>query len=174
MGHSQRGLEGVSWVPGILGLPHTSREAEHLGALVPEARIYARFEANLANTRDLASYRMIHFATHGFYDVADPELSGIQLSTRDRNGAPIDGILRSYAWEPGSLRADLVTLSACETGRVRAYRTEGPWGTSTALLGAGATRVLVSLWPVDDAATAMLMRTFYSQLIEAGSAPDEA
>ena len=71
------------------------------------------------------------------------------------------------------LDADLVTLSACETGTGRALGGEGLVGLSRAFQFAGARSLLVSLWRVDDAATAALMRRFYTHL--AGGAPkDEA
>ena len=56
---------------------------------------------------------------------------------------------------------DLVSLSACESGKGRIYQTEGIFGLTRAFMYAGAPRVICSLWKVDDAATQALMVKFY-------------
>ncbi len=90
-----------------------------------------------------------------------PELSGVVLSLVDRAGRPRDGILRAHEIYRLELNADLVTWSACRTALGAQIRGEGLVGLTHAFLRAGAARVLVSLWDVNDRATAELVRRFY-------------
>lgn len=106
----------------------------------------------------VSGYRVVHFATHG---LVLGKLSGLVLSQVDRRGRPIDGLLRSWEVFDLGLRADLVVLSACRTGRGHYLAGEGVMGLSRAFLAAGSSQVLVSLWDVDDRATAALMERFY-------------
>jgi CHAT domain-containing protein len=69
------------------------------------------------------------------------------------------------------LSADLVVLSACQTGLGNLQRAEGTIGFQRALLAKGARSVLVSLWSVDDKATALLMRQFYAHWLGADEKP---
>jgi CHAT domain-containing protein len=109
----------------------------------------------------LARYRIVHFATHGILDTAHPELSGLALSGVDRQGRPVAGFLGAHEIYRLRLPADVVVLSGCETALGREIRGEGLVGLTRAFLHAGARRVVVSLWPVQDQATAELMRRFY-------------
>lgn len=113
----------------------------------------------------LRDFRILHFATHG---LVHPDLSGILLSLYDRGGAPVDGLLRTWEIYGLDLRADLVVLGSCRSGLGRRLRGEGVLGLSRAFFYAGAARVLVSLWDVDDEATAALMKRFYHHLLEDG------
>ncbi len=129
----------------------------------------------LAADNRLAQYRYIHFATHGLLDTQSPMRSALILSQNQlsdalqqiKAGKPIyDGrltaeqILRDWR-----LDADLVTLSACETGLGKYSGGEGYLGFSQALFLTGARSVVLSLWPVDDASTALLMTRFYENLL---------
>ncbi|MDJ0835937.1 MAG: CHAT domain-containing tetratricopeptide repeat protein [Acidobacteriota bacterium] len=157
-------------------LTHTGDEADVLAALIPEARVFRGFDANRTNASPelLKRYSILHFATRGFFDPDEVTLSGIQLSAFDEDGQAVPDVLRAHELGPGGLNAELVVLSACETARVRNYRGEGAWGLSAALMSAGAGRVLVSLWQVDDAATAALMTAFYKALVEEERGPADA
>src|SRR5262249_15184420 len=110
----------------------------------------------------LDSYRYIHFASHGFLDEAKPGRSGILLSSSPHSGE--DGILQIGEIMRLKLDADLVTLSACSTGLGRLVNGEGVLGLPRAIFSAGARNVAVSLWNVNDSATAMLMESFYRHL----------
>jgi CHAT domain-containing protein/tetratricopeptide (TPR) repeat protein len=130
------------------------------------ARVYLHEQAReeLLKGQDLSAYTYLHLATHGFVNERFPELSGILLA-QDSASAE-DGIL--YTGEIYNLRlpADLVTLSACETGLGRIAPGEGVIGLTRALLYAGAQNVVVSFWKVSDASTADLMGPFYQGLLE--------
>ncbi len=127
-------------------------------------------EASIKST-DLSRFKYLHLATHGVVHESEPELSCIYLK---RSGED-DGIL--YAGELYNLKigADLVTLSACETGLGKIAKGEGIVGLSRALLYAGAKNLIVSLWQVADQSTAELMIQFYqNQLNNSGSGISEA
>lgn len=106
---------------------------------------------------ELQKYKYLHFATHGFVNESKPALSRIFLSP----GNDEDGSL--YAGEIYNLKinADLVTLSACETGLGKITKGEGVVGLSRALQYAGARNIIVSLWQVADASTSQMMIEFY-------------
>ncbi len=154
-------------------LPNARAEAGALqdlfGATV--SRVLAGEEAREGRVKkeDLDRYRYVHFATHGYFDEARPERSGLVLG----GGAEDDGILQAREVFRLRLNADVVTLSACQTGRGRLLAGEGVMGLARAFFFAGAQSLVVSLWNVNDAATAELMRQFYGHL-KAGVERDEA
>jgi CHAT domain-containing protein len=122
---------------------------------------------------DRAELDILHFSCHGYFDASQPLRSGIMLA------APQDAPTDDAKWNLTAeeifglrLEADLVTLSACESG-VNQYRLGDELiGLTRALIYAGTPSVLVSLWAVDDLSTNLLMRHFYQQL--AGSTKAEA
>jgi CHAT domain-containing protein len=118
--------------------------------------------------------QILHFATHSLLDDDIPELSTIVLSQVDESGAPRDGMLHLYEISRLRLSADLVVLSACETAGGRLVRGEGLVGMTHGFLAAGASRVLASLWRVEDQATTELMRSFYRELLQNHAAPAAA
>lgn len=130
----------------------------------------AASEENVKRNRFLAKARRVHFAAHGLLDEARPELSGLLL-TRDARSSE-DGILQAYEIFNLSLGADLVVLSACETGG-QEVTGEGLVGLTRAFLYAGASSVAVSLWRVSDVSTPALMVRFYRHL-DAGKDAAEA
>jgi CHAT domain-containing protein/Flp pilus assembly protein TadD len=154
-------------------LPATRREAEEISKLAPTAalpdmlKVSLDFAANRAAAIDskLGDYRFVHFATHGFLDSQHPELSGILLSLFDEHGMPQDGFLRAHEVFNLKLSADVVVLSACQTGLGKEVKGEGLIGLTRGFMYAGAPRVVVSLWSVNDAATAELMTRFYRGML---------
>jgi CHAT domain-containing protein len=111
------------------------------------------------------NYDVIHFATHGFFNKSNPLFSGVQLESDAQN----DGQLEVYEILGLHLRAQLVTLSACETALGSGYFTEIPAGDefvglTRAFLSAGASTVIASLWEVNDSSTARLMRSVYGKV----------
>ena len=128
-------------------------------------RVYLGDEAReeAVKSENLADYRFVHFATHGLLDAKRPKLSGLVLAAE--TGGEEDGILHLGEVYGLTLNADLVVLSACETGLGQVARGEGTIGLTRGFLYAGAAKVLVSLWPVSDATTADLMVDFYDQML---------
>ncbi len=120
-----------------------------------------RASRKMAMSGELSQYRIIHCSTHGLLDSRHPELSGLVLSLVDEAGQPQEGFLRLHEIYDLRLNADLVVLSACQTGLGRDVKGEGLIGLTRGFMYAGAPRVMASLWQVDDAATAELMKRFY-------------
>ena len=116
-----------------------------------------------ATSSELAQYKVIHLATHGVLNSKHPELSGILLSMVDEKGQQQDGFLQLHDIYNLNLPAELVVLSACETGIGKQIRGEGLIALTRGFMYAGAKRVVASLWKVDDAATAALMAEFYKR-----------
>jgi len=159
-------------------LPFSRREAESILAAAPpgEGMAALNFSASLATVKSsaLAEYRILHFATHGLLDTERPELSAIVLSLVDEQGQPQDGFMRLREIYNLNLPAELVMLSACQTGLGKEIRGEGLVGLTRGFMYAGASRVGTSLWKVDDAATAELMSHFYQAVLKEGKPPAAA
>lgn len=145
----------------------SDEEASAIAALHPGGEAVVRSgeeatEARIKSDPQVASARRLHFATHGLLDERHPQHSGLVLTA----GEGEDGVLKVYEIFLLRLAAELVVLSACETGLGEEIRGEGLIGLTRAFFYAGAPRVLVSLWKVDDLATAELMVRFYRGLKE--------
>ncbi len=163
-------------------LPGTRYEVEALAKLFQfddrPTRILLGADASeheldrLATSNELSQYGFIHLATHGMIDEAIPERSAVILTQTDLpdpltqvlNHKPaFDGRLSVREIQRGwDLKAELVTLSACETALGRDAGGEGFVGFTQALLMSGTRIVCLSLWKVDDTATALLMQRFYA------------
>jgi CHAT domain-containing protein len=128
-----------------------------------ETLVATGFEAtrDLAMNAELAQYRIVHFATHSVVLSDFPELSGLVFSQLDEKGSWKNGFLPLYEIYDLRLPVDLVVLSACSTAKGQEVRGEGVVGLARAFQSAGASRVIVSLWDVDDKATSALMDAFY-------------
>lgn len=165
-----------SWT--LTRLASTRREADAIVAAAPPGTTLSRmdFDASRAAalSPELAQYRIVHFATHGVLDNANPGLSGLILSLFDERGQPQDGFLRLHDIYGLQLPADLVVLSACDTALGRPVRGEGLMGMVRGFFYAGARRVVASLWKVDDEATGELMSRFYAGMLKGQQSPAAA
>ena len=185
-GEAARLLEHVAETSGsqagtglrIARLPFTSEEADGIARLAPRGSVLKAtgFEASRATAlnANLGEYRFLHFATHGYLDTERPALSALVLSQIDSEGRPVDGFVRVNDIYNARIGADLVSLSACQTGLGKDVRGEGLMGLTRAFLYAGAPRVVVSLWNVNDRATAALMTSFYERMLRRGERPSQA
>ncbi len=150
-------------------LPGTESEVNAIsklfGARNFRSAVYTRDQADekVAKSDALKSYSYLHFATHGIVDETNPELSRIFL--RSATGTE-DGNLFTGEIYNLQLNANLVTLSACQTGLGKISKGEGVIGLSRALVYAGAKNIMVSFWSVADESTAELMQDFYKTLLE--------
>jgi CHAT domain-containing protein len=166
------GIERISW------LPFSRAEAEAILKLAPRGESMAAlgFDASRATVTSprMSNYQIIHFATHGMVNFEHPELSGIVLSLIDEKGRQQDGFLRLQDIFNLNLPAELVVLSACETGIGKQIKGEGLIALTRGFMYAGAPRVVASLWKVNDRATAELMAEFYSQMFIHGRKPAAA
>ncbi len=142
---------------GLGPLPGSRAEAKAVGStlLLGKDATEARFRAAVPTK---PRWHAVHLACHGTVNAEIPQLSALALTPAGDD----DGDLTVLEVFQMRIPADLVVLSACETGRGRIYRAEGIVGLTRAFMFAGAPRVLVSLWKVDDEATQALMREFYA------------
>ncbi len=121
---------------------------------------------------EINQYRFVHFSVHGGINEAFPRLSGLLLSlppgSKEESGSLNvgDGVLTAEEIMSLHLNAELVSLSACETGLGKLVNGEGLMGLMRAFIYAGTPSVAVSLWNVDDRATADLMEGFYRHLLQ--------
>ncbi len=164
---------GSSYIP---RLPNSHFEAAAIVKAFGRNRVYLRegFDANRPTALNaLSSYKFIHFATHEFLDIHRPELSGLVLSMVNKDGKGQDGYLRLRDIYSLHLSADLVVLSACESALGRDLDSEGMIGLTRAFFYAGSSRIISTLWKVDDQATAELMSRFYHHLSK-GQSPSAA
>lgn len=151
-------------------LPYTADERAALERLAGARHVAFAALAGAAATRarllalpELPGAALLHVATHGVANEVEPEQSGLWLAVDSTGGAP--GFLSVADVAGLELRADLVTLSACETGLGRLERGEGVVGLTRAFVAAGARSVVVSLWRVNDRSSSQLMERFYRELI---------
>jgi CHAT domain-containing protein len=133
---------------------------------------YRRGAASEASFKDhrLKDYRIIHIAAHGFADPKFPERSGLFLGFDQARRE--DGLLQVREIRDLRLNADLVTLSACDTGAGKLEGQNGVASIVQAFLFAGARSVVASLWTADDVFTAELMTRFYGNLAAGQSVAD--
>ncbi|MFH0800775.1 MAG: CHAT domain-containing protein [bacterium] len=173
---------GLNLVP----LPDTKAEAESIATLFPDyalvespslkspdkpSVVYAGPAATeeRAKSPDMKSYRYILFSTHGLVDAVNPWLSCIALT-----GENSPGFLKVEDFLSMDLDADLITLSACQTGLGRVKGGEGMVGFSTALFYAGTSSVCLSLWSVPSRETKEIMVEFYKELASGKGSKAEA
>jgi CHAT domain-containing protein/Tfp pilus assembly protein PilF len=159
-------------------LPYSNQEAAAIMNVAPKGEVLSKlgFEATRAAalSPELSKYKIIHFATHGILDLQHPELSAIVLSLVDKNGAPQDGYLFLHDIYNLNLPAELVVLSACQTGIGKQVKGEGLIALTRGFMYAGAARLVASLWKIDDAATAALMKEFYKEMFVNSKKPAAA
>jgi len=162
----------------IRRLPFTRQEADQILAVAPAGANFKavdfRASRSVATSGELSQYRYVHFATHGYLDTARSGLSAIVLSMIDEQGNPQDGFLRTHDIYNLKLPAELVVLSACETGLGKDVKGEGIEGLTRGFMYAGARRVVVSLWNVNDKATASLMQRLYVGMLRSNKTPAAA
>ncbi len=150
-------------------LTSTQWEAEQIAKLAPADQVFKAlsFDANrqLATSGKLSDYRIVHFASHSFINARRPDLSGIVLSLVDQRGQEQDGFLRLHEIYNLKLPADLVVLGGCRTGLGKEIKGEGLMSLTRGFMYAGAPRVIVSAWEVQDRPSATLMVKFYRYLL---------
>ncbi|MBI9067433.1 MAG: CHAT domain-containing protein [Salinivirgaceae bacterium] len=154
----------------ITALPATETEVTDIFNLYKKrhkkaiVKTHAQANEVFAKSDTLSNSKIIHIATHGFVNEEKPELSGLLLA--QDSTLSDDGILYSGEISNLNLNADLVVLSACETGLGQIKTGEGVMGLTRALLFAGADNIMVSLWKVSDESTGQLMVDFYTKMLK--------
>lgn len=166
-------------------LPATEKEIDEVEKILKQKNwqlnVFKQQEASEENVKSMEAPSVVHFATHGFFlsdiDISENENSELVTNPLFRSGILLagagversamqneeDGVLTAYeAMNLNLDQAEMVVLSACETGLGEVRNGEGVYGLQRSFLVAGANTVLMSLWQVDDVATQELMNTFYS------------
>ncbi len=154
---------------GLPELPGTESEVNEIARLFASQNytngLYIKDQADekLVKSGKVKDYTYIHLATHGVVDESNPALSRIFLQS---DIGSEDGNLFAGEIYNLDLNANLVTLSACQTGLGKISKGEGVIGLSRALVYAGAQNIIVSFWSVADESTSELMKNFYRKLLE--------
>jgi CHAT domain-containing protein len=155
-------------------LPGAEREVKNLEKVFTGAKVYVGAHATKGKfVSESPQFSLIHVAAHAVFDDVDPLYSRIRLAA-DQG---IHGtVLAHEIYRLNLSRAALITLSSCESGVARITRGDEVWGFPRSFLSAGASTLLLSLWPVADESTELLMTSFYQSLgkMEAREALREA
>jgi CHAT domain-containing protein len=150
----------------LSSLTQSDREIKEISSFFSRNRrtVYRHKEASkeTLKTISLEDYQIIHFACHAFIDEKLPYRSALVLSWDESSRE--EGFLQVREIASLRLAAELVVLSACETGRGQVERGEGILGLTRSLFSSGARSVVSALWKVGDRATAVFMRDFYDHL----------
>lgn len=154
----------------ITPLPGTEKEVKTIdnefikNNLPADIRLFDAANEAFIKSEAIKKYDYLHIATHGFVNSEKPDRSGIILANNKAGGN--DGVLYTGEIYNLELDADLVVLSACETGLGKVMKGEGIIGLSRALLYAGTNNIIVSLWKVSDISTSKLMIDFYDNFLK--------
>jgi tetratricopeptide (TPR) repeat protein len=156
-------------------LPGSQKEARAVAVLLSTSPLMGARASEKVVRQRMGGAAYIHFATHAiaFGSLSRARESGVAFAA----GEGFDGFLTVGELEDDpslSMHAELVVLSACETGFGETFSSEGTIGIQRAFLKRGAKTVLVSLWAVDDRATGALMTAFYSHLFKDPDQPSKA
>ncbi len=159
-------------------LPESQQELKQISQFVPPDRRseFLGFPANHKTAIfQLKPHRIIHFASHGFFNVRSPERSGVVLSAIRADGSIQRSVITPADTLDMDLSAtDLVVLSGCRTALGGKPIREGLTGLTGGLMSAGAERVVASLWSVSDEATQKLMTSFYRNIYQEKLSPAQA
>ncbi|NEQ64852.1 MAG: CHAT domain-containing protein [Symploca sp. SIO2D2] len=151
-------------------LPGAETEAKQIAQMLDTELLIGAEATETAIVQKMPNAKVIHLATHGLLDdisgVGSPGAIVLAPSAQDDGFLTSSEIMEQYGL-PGTtpLRAELVVLSACDTGRGE-IKGEGVVGLSRSLIAAGVPSLVVSLWQVPDDATQELMVEFYTNLYE--------
>lgn len=132
---------------------------------VSEFRGFAATPA-AAMQMDWHDYSIADFAAHAIIDSVHPELSGIVLSTLNREGTPVNGVLSVKDIYQMPIPVSLVVLSGCGTASGKSIPGEGIVGLAHAFLSSGASGVVGTLWPINDQTTGEMIPIFYRALLD--------
>lgn len=160
------GFGGANYLAGTL------REVEFIGTLSNDVKVVTGMNMTESNFKkanlsgELKQYKNMIISTHGFTDDVIPEFSGVMFSQPNGGDGNEDTFLLAPEIAKLNLNADMTILSACSTAVGKLYGGEGISGLHTSFLVAGSNSTLLSLWPVDDAGTAITMQVLFQNIIK--------
>ena len=150
-------------------LPCAQEEVEMIASILYTIPLTGREATKAEVIKRMSSVGLIHIAAHGNERTGEIALSPNPGWTSEFPQKK-DNILKMSDVQTANLRARLVVLSCCHSGRGRILKGEGVVGIARAFLAAGARSVLISLWAIDDEATMVFMKSFYQHLKEGKTA----
>lgn len=160
------GFGGANYLEGTL------KEVEFVGTLSSDIKVYKGLDMSESNFKkanasgELKQYKNLLISTHGFTSDIIPEFSGVMFSQPNGGDGREDTFLLVPEIAKLNLNADLVILSACDTGIGKLYGGEGINGLNSAFLVAGSNATMLSLWPVSDAGTALTMQNLFKKVVQ--------
>ncbi len=157
---STRGAEALQLAP----LKYNMQEVKGIGNLIDAAVCTGSSATKAYFTENAGNFAIIHVASHAFVDDQYPEHSFIAFTNQGNSGNENRLFISELHNHP--IRAEIVILSACETGAGKALMGEGVISLSRAFARAGARSTMASLWKIDDQSTKNLMSKFYSFLLQ--------
>jgi len=161
----------IEFGAGIAMLPASEQESEHFKnwcdqlSMPIESLVRTKATKERFKNSGLENYRFIHLATHGTVDLESPDLSGVYFKREEDSPEQILYVGEIYGLD---INAELVVLSACETGLGKINRGEGVMGLGQAFAYSGADNLILSLWKVADESTSLLMQSFYQGELKNG------
>ncbi|MGB5981138.1 MAG: CHAT domain-containing tetratricopeptide repeat protein [Nonlabens sp.] len=167
------GFGGAAYLEGTL------KEVQYIGTLTSDATIVTGLDMLESDFKqrnrsgELKKYKNLIISSHGFTGDVIPEFSGVMFSQPNGGDSNEDTFLLAPEIAKLNLNADLTILSACDTGIGKLYGGEGINGLNTSFLLAGSNSTMLSLWPVDDAGTAITMQLLFKNIIQNNLKPDE-
>ncbi|WKV11675.1 CHAT domain-containing protein [Marivirga harenae] len=162
-------ISPVEFGAGIPMLPASEQESMHFiswcdqQSLSIESLVRSDATKSKFKNSSLDNFRFIHLATHGTVDLESPDLSGVYFKKEENSSLANDNVLYVGEIYGLSINAELVVLSACETGLGKINRGEGVVGLGQAFAYSGADNLILSLWKVADESTSYLMQSFYQK-----------
>jgi CHAT domain-containing protein len=142
-------------------LRFAEREAKEVAAVYPKSAVYLKQEASkLRAISSSPNFEMLHFAVHAEFNEEDPMSSALLLAPEGKD----DGRLKVGEIFSLNLKADMVVLSACETGLGKLSNGDEMVGLTRAFIYAGTPSIVTTLWKVNDRSSYELMKDFYQHL----------
>jgi CHAT domain-containing protein len=160
------GFGGANYLQGTLN------EVEYIGTLAKDTKVITGMQMTESyfkqanRSGELKQYKNLIISSHGFTGDVIPEFSGVMFTQPDNGDGNEDTFLLAPEIAQLNLNADLTILSACSTGVGKLYSGEGINGLNTSFMVAGSNSTMLSLWPVDDASTALTMQLLFQNIIQ--------
>ena len=157
-----------SWQKNLPRLGETAKEAAAIkdtyGNLNIETYLRARATNKNFMSRDTRYSKILHIASHGYFNMKTPDIVGLATSVIDEKGIASPGFLTLTEILSEPFVSDLIVISGCETMLGKNLGSEGLDSLSRGFLSQGAGSVVASLWPIPDRPTALFMNNFYRNL----------
>ena len=168
------GFGGANYLAGTL------KEVQFVSTLSNDIKVFTGLNMSESNFKklnangELKQYKNLLISTHGFTGTIIPEFSGVMFSQPNGGDENEDTFLLAPEIAKLNLNADLIVLSACDTGVGKLYGGEGINGLNSSFFVAGSNATLLSLWPVDDAGTALTMQNLFKNVVQRNAKADAA